>query len=100
MTELPQPTAVSPGARPRFPRGVRLIDSAAHGGWVLLAPERMFKADAIAYEILSRCSGQATVAEIVDDLAGKFAAPRELILKDVTALIQGLVERRLMELQS
>ena len=34
----------------------------AQGGWVLLAPERMFKADAIAAEILKRCTGEATLA--------------------------------------
>ena len=40
--------AIPPEARPRLPRGVRLVDSEAHGGKVLLAPERVFKADAVA----------------------------------------------------
>ena len=56
-------------AKPRLPRGVRLTHNEAQGGWVLLAPERVFKADAIAAEILKRCTGEATFAEIVDDLA-------------------------------
>ena len=47
-------------ARPRLPRGVRLTHNEAQGGWVLLAPERVFKADAIAAEILKRCTGEAT----------------------------------------
>ena len=47
-------------ARPRLPRGVRLVHNEAQGGWVLLAPERVFKADAIAAEVLKRCTGEAT----------------------------------------
>ena len=60
---------ISPDAKPRLPRGVRLTHSEAQGGWVLLAPERVFKADAIAVEIIKRCTGEATFGEIVDDLA-------------------------------
>jgi pyrroloquinoline quinone biosynthesis protein D len=92
------PEAIPPGALPRFAGGARLVNSVAHGGWVLLAPERIFKADAVAYEILSRCTGRATLSDIVDDLAAKFDAPKDRILADVTALLGGLVEKRLMEL--
>jgi pyrroloquinoline quinone biosynthesis protein D len=90
-------SAITPNARPRLPRGVRLVNSEAHGGWVLLAPERLFKADAIAAEILKRCTGDATLGSIVDDLARAYAAPRERILADVTTLLQGLVEKKLLE---
>ena len=92
------PEIMPPDALPRFAGGARLVNSVAHGGWVLLAPERIFKADAIAYEILSRCNGQATLSDIVDDLAVKFDAPKDRILADVTGLLRGLVEKRLMEL--
>jgi pyrroloquinoline quinone biosynthesis protein D len=85
-------------AKPRLPRGVRLVHNDAQGGWVLLAPERVFKADAIAHEILKRCSGEATVDEIVDDLAKTFNAPRERIHDDVTKLIGGLADKKLLEL--
>jgi pyrroloquinoline quinone biosynthesis protein D len=85
-------------ARPRLPRGVRLVHSEAQGGFVLLAPERVFKADAIAAEILKRCTGEATFAAIVDDLATSFTAPRERILADVTALLRGLADKKLLEL--
>ena len=89
---------IASDARPRLPRGVRLTHSEAHGGWVLLAPERIFKADAIAHEILRRCTGQASLAEIVDDLAKTFNAPRERISADVTALLRGLADKQLLEL--
>jgi len=90
-------SAITPNARPRLPRGVRLVNSEAHGGWVLLAPERLFKADAVAAEILRRCTGDATLGSIVDDLARAYAAPRQRILADVSTLLQGLVEKKLLE---
>ena len=85
-------------ARPRLPHGVRLVHNEAHGGWVLLAPERVFKADPIAAEIVKRCTGQATVTAIVDDLVQAYSAPRDRVLADVSALLRQLADRRLLEL--
>jgi pyrroloquinoline quinone biosynthesis protein D len=90
--------SIANDARPRLPRGVRLVHNEAQGGWVLLAPERVFKADAIAAEIVKRCTGTQTLSAIVDDLATTFSAPRERILTDVTALLRGLADKKLMEL--
>jgi pyrroloquinoline quinone biosynthesis protein D len=101
MTEQPptgQAAAIAPQARPRLPRGVRLTESKAHGGWVLLAPERVFKADAIAVEIIKRCTGDASLDDIVDDLVRAYAAPRERVLADTTALLRGLADKKLLEL--
>jgi pyrroloquinoline quinone biosynthesis protein D len=95
MSTEPQ---VQANARPRLPRGVRLTHNEAQGGWLLLAPERVFKTDAIAVEILKRCTGEASIAQIVDDLAQAFKAPRERIETDVTKLIGGLAEKKLLEL--
>jgi pyrroloquinoline quinone biosynthesis protein D len=74
------------------------VHNEAQGGWMLLAPERIFKADPIAVEILKRCTGEATVAAIVDDLAATFTAPREQVMTDVTALLASLADKRLLEL--
>src|SRR5436853_2672969 len=90
--------SIAPDAKPRLPRGVRLTHNEAQGGWVLLAPERIFKADAIAVGILKRCDGQATLAAIVDELAKTYSAPRERMLTDVTALLSGLVDKQLLQL--
>jgi pyrroloquinoline quinone biosynthesis protein D len=92
------PNIIPADACPRLPRGVRLVHNEAQGGWVLLAPERVFKADAIAAEIIKRCTGETTFAEIVDDLTKTFAAPRERVHADVTALLRGLADKRLLEL--
>jgi pyrroloquinoline quinone biosynthesis protein D len=90
--------SISPESRPRLPRGVRLTHNEAQGGWVLLAPERVFKADQIAAEVVKRCTGEATFAAIVDDLATTFGAPRERVAADVAALLQGLADKKLLEL--
>jgi pyrroloquinoline quinone biosynthesis protein D len=98
MSEPAEPAPVSPDARPHLPRDVRLVHNEAQGGFVLLAPERVFKADAIAAEILKRCTGEATVAQIVDDLVRTYQAPRERIAADVTQLLQGLADKKLLAL--
>ena len=95
MNDTPQ---IADDARPRLPRGARLTHNEAQGGWVLLAPERVFKADAITVEILKRCTGQASFSAIVDDLAKTFTAPRERIHADVSKLLTGLADKKLLEL--
>jgi pyrroloquinoline quinone biosynthesis protein D len=89
---------VQPEARPRLRKGVRLVHNEAQGGWVLLAPERLFKMDAIGVEILNRCTGEATLSAIVDDLAATYSAPRERIEADVNALLKTLADKQLVEL--
>jgi pyrroloquinoline quinone biosynthesis protein D len=95
---LSERASLTPQSRPSLPRGVRFVHNEAQGGWVLLAPERVFKADAIAAEVVKRCTGEATLAAIVDDLAATFGAPRERVLADVTALLQGLADKKLLDL--
>jgi len=89
---------ISDDARPRLPRGVRLVDSPAQGGMVLLAPERVFKPDAIALEILKRCDGAASIGSIADDLSAAYKAPRERVLADIKTLLGGLADKQLLEL--
>lgn len=96
---MDSPAEKLPGdACPRLPRGVRLAQSEAQGGWVLLAPERVFKADNVTVEILKRCTGSATLDAIVDDLAKAFAAPRERIHADVVNLLGALADKKLLEI--
>ena len=64
---------------------------------MLLAPERVFKADPIAAEIIKRCTGEVTFGELVDDLATTNAAPREKIRADVGTLLRGLADTKLLE---
>jgi pyrroloquinoline quinone biosynthesis protein D len=93
-----EPRSIADDSVPRLPRGVRLIDSPAQGGIVLLAPERVFKPDAIAIEILKRCNGAATIAAIADELATAYSAPRDRVLADVKTLLGSLADKQLLEL--
>ncbi|MGI9500273.1 MAG: pyrroloquinoline quinone biosynthesis peptide chaperone PqqD [Geminicoccaceae bacterium] len=90
MTERPD---VTEECVPRLPRGVKLRFDKARDAWVMLAPERVFMPDPIAIEILKRCDGKASLGEVVDDLAQAFAAPRDQIAKDVTAMLQDLADK-------
>lgn len=89
---------IAPEARPRLPHGVRLLHNEAHGGWVLAAPERIFRPNSTAVEILKRCDGSATLRAIVDDLAASFNAPQERVMADVSATLRQLADKRLLEL--
>ena len=87
---------ITEGSVPQLPRGVRLQFDKKRDQWVVQAPERLFVLDAVAHEILKRCDGEASVASIVEELAVAFSAPREVILKDVCALLQDLVDKRVI----
>jgi coenzyme PQQ biosynthesis protein PqqD len=95
MTELSQAEMSS---KPRLPRGVRLKYDETRGEWLLLAPERVIKADAIAVEILKRCDGTATLAAIVDDLAERYSADRARVDMDVRKLLSELAAKRMVDL--
>ena len=85
-------------AVPAFRRGVKFRFDAVRDAWVLLAPEKLFLPDAIAVEILKLVDGARSIDAIVDDLAARFAAPREQIAKDVTAALQDLSTRGAVQL--
>ena len=84
--------SVSEASRAVLPRHARLKFDETRKVWVILAPERVLTPDEIAVEVLQLCDGQRSVADIVDLLAAKYAAPREVILADVVALLQDLAE--------
>ncbi|MGA2637765.1 MAG: pyrroloquinoline quinone biosynthesis peptide chaperone PqqD [Methylocella sp.] len=90
--------AQASGVIPRLPRGVRLKRDEMRGEWLLLAPERVVKVDAIAVAILERCDGTATIESIVDDLAATYSADRTRIDADVRALLNGLAAKRMVDL--
>lgn len=91
-------TVIADDAKPRLPRGVRLKHDDTRNEWLLLAPERVIKADAIAVEILKRCDGVATLSEIVDGLAEQFKADRARVAIDVRAMLGELTAKRMVDL--
>lgn len=66
-------TPAAPGGdRPQIGNGFRLQWEAAQDCHVLLYPEGMVKLNPSAAEILKRCDGQHSVAEIVAELETAF----------------------------
>ena len=84
---------VSEASRPVLPRHARLKYDETRKVWVILAPERVLAPDEIAVEVLQLCDGVRNVAAIVDQLAAKYAAPREAIATDVVAMLQDLADK-------
>jgi pyrroloquinoline quinone biosynthesis protein D len=92
------PLVIAEGSVPRLAAHVRLRFDKQREQWVLLAPERIFVLDEIALAIVERCQGMATFGGIVDDLARTFDAPRERVLADAGALLQGFLDKGVMTL--
>lgn len=90
--------AISGDARPRLPRGVRLKYDDARGGHVLLAPERVVRADPVAVAILERCDGTRTLNELVDELCAAYKGERTRIEADVRTLLADLAAKRMLDL--
>lgn len=78
---------------PRFAPGVRLHHDRARARWVVMAPERMFVPDETALEVLRLVDGTQDVDAIVEALAARFDAPREVIAADVRTMLDDLVAR-------
>jgi pyrroloquinoline quinone biosynthesis protein D len=89
----PRHITVSEASRAVLPRHAKLKFDETRKVWVILAPERILAPDEIAVEVLQLCDGVRSVAEIVDALAAKYAAPREAILTDVLAMLQDLADK-------
>lgn len=78
---------------PAFRRGVKFRFDTVREAWVLLAPEKLFMPDQIAVEILKLVDGARSIDAMVDDLAARFEAPRDVIAADVIAVLEDLVQR-------
>ena len=78
---------------PAFRRGVKFRFDTVRDTWAVLAPERMFVPDEQAVEVLKLVDGTRSLGAITDDLAARYAAPREVILPDVAALLADLADK-------
>ena len=84
---------VSEASRPVLPRHARLKFDETRRVWVILAPERVLAPDEIAVEVLQLCDGVRSVADMIDQLATKYAALREAMATDVVAMLQDLADK-------
>ena len=84
---------VEEASRPVLPRHAKLKFDESRQVWVILAPERVLAPDEIAVEVLQLCDGARSVADVIDLLAAKYAAPRQDIAADVIAMLQDLADK-------
>jgi pyrroloquinoline quinone biosynthesis protein D len=78
---------------PVFATGVKFRFDAVRDAWVLLAPERLFLPDEQAIEILKLVDGVRNLGAIIDDLAARYEATRELIAGDVETMLRDLGDK-------
>ena len=88
------------GGRPRLQSFVRLQYDSARERWVLQAPERVLVLDETGKEIVDLCSGEMSVAEIVERLARDYDAPADVIAHDVSAVVRLLAEKNLLVIEA
>lgn len=78
---------------PNYAPGVRMRHDKVRDAWVVLGPERLFMPDEQAIEILKLVDGLRTIGAIVDDLAARYDAPRDLIATDVGTMLDDLADK-------
>jgi pyrroloquinoline quinone biosynthesis protein D len=83
---------ITGASRPAIDRRFRLQWEAAQNAHVLLYPEGMIKLNSSAGEILKRCDGQASIADITANLEQAFSTTG--LSNDVIAFIAMAVEKK------
>jgi pyrroloquinoline quinone biosynthesis protein D len=90
--------AVGPASQPAIGRGFRLQWEAAQNAHVLLYPEGMIKLNGSAGEILKRCDGATSIADITAELERAFAAAN--LSADVLRFVSMAVEKKWLQIGS
>jgi pyrroloquinoline quinone biosynthesis protein D len=85
-------------SRPAVERGFSLQWEAAQNAHVLLYPEGMIKLNTSAGEILKRCDGATTIADITADLERAFA--KSNLSEDVMRFVTMAVEKKWLRIPS
>ncbi|MGH3434583.1 MAG: pyrroloquinoline quinone biosynthesis peptide chaperone PqqD [Thermocrispum sp.] len=86
--------AVPESQRPALRRGVRLTYDDVRQTHVLLFPEGVLVPNGTAAAVLHLCDGEATVGQITETLAQRYAGVSE---QDVAAVLARFVDRRVVE---
>jgi pyrroloquinoline quinone biosynthesis protein D len=84
---------IDEAAVPVFGVGAKFRFDTVRDAWIVLAPERLFLPDEQAVEILKLVDGARTLGAIIDALATRFDAPRDLIAGDVTTMLGDLADK-------
>ena len=88
---------IAPEARPCLAPKARLRHDPKTDRYLLLYPERGMQLNATAADIVQLCTGEHTVADIIEHLAQKYAPqPRAVIEREVHSFLNALSERALL----
>jgi pyrroloquinoline quinone biosynthesis protein D len=90
-------TSVDGAAILRFAPHVRFRFDETRQAWVVLAPERLLLPDEQAVEILQLIDGARAVDSVIDELAGRYEAPRDIIAGDVVKMLRDLVDKKVLQ---
>lgn len=89
---------IDANSRPAVGRGFRLQWEAAQNSHVLLFPEGMIKLNGSAGEIMKRCDGATTIADITADLERAFATAN--LADDVNRFVVMALEKKWLQILS
>jgi pyrroloquinoline quinone biosynthesis protein D len=95
VTEQPRLLVAGPTVL-RFAPHVRFRFDEVRQAWVVLAPERLLLPDEQAVEILNLIDGERDVETMIDELARRYEAPREVVAADVLAMLQDLADKKVL----
>jgi pyrroloquinoline quinone biosynthesis protein D len=96
MSDLPKPRTrliVEADSVLKLPRHIKLRHDKGRGLWLILAPERVFEPDETSVAVLQLCDGERSVSGIAQVLADQFHAPQDVILADITEMLQDLADK-------
>jgi coenzyme PQQ biosynthesis protein PqqD len=91
---------LDPQSRPALGRGVRLTNDPITGEPVLLFPEGVLPLDAVTRDIITRCSGRATISSIILSLAEEYEADAATVGVDVCECLDQLRQRMLVAISA
>jgi pyrroloquinoline quinone biosynthesis protein D len=92
--------SIPASARPKLSARARLQTDKVTGKPVLLYPEGVLVLNPTGHAIVSLCTGEPTLAQIVSSLAERYHVPEEQIAPEVVGYLNRLRERNLLELNS
>jgi len=86
--------------RPRLSSRARLQTDKVTGKPIVLYPEGVLMLNPTGHAVVSLCTGELTLAEIVAKLAARYNIPSETISPQVVDYLNRLRERNLLETPS
>jgi coenzyme PQQ biosynthesis protein PqqD len=88
---------LSTGSRPRLAKKARLRFDRKSDRFLLLYPERGLVLNPTAADVLQLCTGEHTVATIVERLAAKYGGATAAVEREVQDFLAAMLDRGLVE---